>query len=357
MRIAVLAGDGIGQEVTAEAVKVLCATLGDSPDLELIAAPIGQSGIDLAGDPLPDSTLLIARDADAILLGAAGVPGDEAIPYAMRPGAALLRLRKALDLFANFRPVFMFPELVDASTLKPEVVNGLDLLILRELTGDLYFGEPRGIATLASGERVAVNTMRYTEPEVERIARVAFEAARGRRKKLCSVDKANVLEVMQLWRQVVTRVGLDYPEIEVTHLLVDAAIMMLMRNPRQFDVIVTGNVFGDVLSDGAAMLTGSIGMLPSASLAAGMKGLYEPVHGSAPDLAGKNVANPVAAIMSVEMMLRYSFNDYDNANRIRAAVKNVLAEGYRTADIFQPGMKRVGTVEMGDAIAAAVRAL
>jgi 3-isopropylmalate dehydrogenase len=354
MKIAVLPGDGIGKEVTAEAVKVLRAAVG-SEALELTEAPVGGAGVEAAGDPLPPRTLEIAQRADAILFGSAGVPGDEAIPYALRPGASLLRLRKALGLFANFRPAFLFPELADASTLKREVVEGLDIMILRELTGDLYFGEPRGITTNAAGEREAVNTMRYSEGEVERIARVAFETARKRRRKVCSVDKANVLETMQLWREVVTRVGKDYPDVELTHVFVDAAAMMLMRAPKQFDVIVTGNVFGDILSDAAAMLTGSIGMLPSASLATGSKGLYEPVHGSAPDIAGKNIANPLAAILSAEMMLRYSFDDSRNADRILAAVRKVLAAGYRTGDIFQPGMKRVGTREMGDAVAAALQ--
>ena len=353
MKIAVLPGDGIGKEVTAEAVKVLRVAVG-SEALELTEAPVGGAGVEAAGDPLPPRTLEIAQRADAILFGSAGVPGDEAIPYAMRPGASLLRLRKALGLFANFRPAFLFPELVDASTLKREVVDGLDIMILRELTGDLYFGEPRGIATNAAGEREAFNTMRYSEGEVERIARVAFETARKRRRKVCSVDKANVLETMQLWREVTTRVGKDYPDVELTHMFVDAAAMMLMRAPKQFDVIVTGNVFGDILSDAAAMLTGSIGMLPSASLSTGSKGLYEPVHGSAPDIAGRNIANPLAAILSAEMMLRYSFDDARNADRILAAVKKVLAAGYRTGDIFQPGMKRVGTREMGDAVAAAL---
>jgi 3-isopropylmalate dehydrogenase len=353
MKIAVLPGDGIGKEVTAEAVKVLRAALG-SEAFEFTEAPVGGAGVEAAGDPLPPHTLEIAQRADAILFGSAGVPGDEAIPYAMRPGASLLRLRKALGLFANFRPAFLFPELVDASTLKREVVEGLDIMILRELTGDLYFGEPRGVITNAAGEREAFNTMRYSEGEVERIARVAFETARRRRRKVCSVDKANVLETMQLWREVVTRVGKDYPDVELTHMFVDAAAMMLMRAPKQFDVIVTGNVFGDILSDAAAMLTGSIGMLPSASMAAGSKGLYEPVHGSAPDIAGKNVANPLAAILSAEMMLRYSFDDARNADRISAAVRKVLAAGYRTVDIFQPGMVRVGTKEMGDAVAAAL---
>ncbi|MCL4764179.1 MAG: 3-isopropylmalate dehydrogenase, partial [Burkholderiales bacterium] len=311
MKIAVLAGDGIGAEVTAQAVKVLRAAVGGAAPLELVDAPVGGAALDAYDDPLPPHTLDLARKADAILFGAAGVPGDEKLPYAKRPGAALLRLRKDLDLFANYRPAFLFPELADASTLKPEVVAGLDLMILRELTGDLYFGEPRGFGTNARGAREAFNTMRYSEPEVERIAHVAFRTARGRRRKVCSVDKANVLEVMQLWRDVVTRVGREYPDVELTHLFVDAAAMQLMRAPRQFDVMVTGNVFGDILSDAAAMLTGSIGMLPSASLAGDRRGLYEPVHGSAPDIAGRDIANPLAAILSAAMMLRYSFERGD----------------------------------------------
>lgn len=355
MKIAVLPGDGIGPEVTAEAVRVLKAVLGSGQAVELVEAPIGQAGIDSAGDPLPQATLAIARAADAILFGSAGMPGDEAIPFAMRPGASLLRLRQDLGLFANFRPAFLFPELIGASTLKPEVIEGLDLMILRELTGDVYFGEPRGSGTNARGEREAFNTMRYSEPEVERIAHVAFRTARARRRKLCSVDKANVLEVMQLWREVVTRVGAEYPDVELTHLFVDAAAMQLMRAPKQFDVIVTGNIFGDILSDAAAMLTGSIGMLPSASMAAGTKGLYEPVHGTAPDIAGKDMANPLAAILSMAMMLRYSFGLAEHADRVEAAVRKVLAEGLRTGDIFQPGMRRVGTREMGEAVVAAVR--
>jgi len=355
MKIAVLPGDGIGPEVTAEAVRVLKAVLGSSQAIELVEAPIGQAGIDSAGDPLPPATLAIARAADAILFGSAGMPGDEAIPFAMRPGASLLRLRQDLGLFANFRPAFLFPELIGASTLKPEVIEGLDLMILRELTGDVYFGEPRGSGTNARGEREAFNTMRYSEPEVERIAHVAFRTARARRRKLCSVDKANVLEVMQLWREVVTRVGAEYPEVELTHLFVDAAAMQLMRAPKQFDVIVTGNIFGDILSDAAAMLTGSIGMLPSASMAAGTKGLYEPVHGTAPDIAGKDLANPLAAILSMAMMLRYSFGLAEQADRVEGAVRRVLAEGLRTGDIFQSGMRRVGTREMGEAVVAAVR--
>jgi len=355
MKIAVLAGDGIGPEVTAEAVKVLKAVIGDSAALELVEAPIGQAGVDAAGDPLPQRTLDIAREADAILFGAAGVPGDEQIPYAMRPGASLLRLRKHLDLFANFRPAIMFPQLVGASTLRPEVVEGLDLLILRELTGDIYFGEPRGFRTTASGERQGFNTMVYSESEVERIAHVGFRAARGRRGKLCSVEKANVLECSQLWREVFIRVGREYPDVELTHMFVDAASMMLVRAPKQFDVIVTGNIFGDILSDCAAMLTGSIGMLPSASLAGGNFGLYEPVHGTAPDIAGKDIANPLAAILSVALMLRYSFDRPDFDGKIQAAVSAVLSDGCRTADIFEPGSRKVGTREMGDAVVAAIR--
>ncbi|RZL88008.1 MAG: 3-isopropylmalate dehydrogenase [Variovorax sp.] len=355
MKIAVMPGDGIGPEVTAEAVKVLKAVLGSAQAVELVEAPIGQAGIDSAGDPLPAATSEIARKADAILFGSAGMPGDEAIPFAMRPGASLLRLRKELGLFANFRPAFLFPELIGASTLKSEVIDGLDLMILRELTGDVYFGEPRGSGTNARGEREAFNTMRYSEPEVERIAHVAFRTARARSRRLCSVDKANVLEVMQLWREVVTRVGAQYPDVELSHLFVDAAAMQLMRAPKQFDVIVTGNIFGDILSDAAAMLTGSIGMLPSASMAAGSKGLYEPVHGTAPDIAGKDLANPLASILSMAMMLRHSFGLSAHAERVERAVRAVLAQGLRTGDIFQPGCERVGTRDMGEAVVAALR--
>ncbi|HVR51715.1 MAG TPA: 3-isopropylmalate dehydrogenase [Pseudorhodoferax sp.] len=354
MKIAVMPGDGIGPEVTAQALKVLQAVVGPAQPLELAHAAIGQAGIDSAGDPLPPATSAIARQADAILFGAAGMPGDEAIPFMMRPGASLLRLRKELGLFANFRPAFLFPELIGASTLKPEVVDGLDLLILRELTGDVYFGEPRGSGVNAAGEREAFNTMRYSEPEVERIAHVAFRTARARKRRLCSVDKANVLEVMQLWRDTVTRVGRDYPDVELSHLFVDAAAMQLMRAPKQFDVIVTGNIFGDILSDAAAMLTGSIGMLPSASLAAGHFGLYEPVHGTAPDIAGRNLANPLAAILSVAMLLRLSFGREEQAARVERAVRRVLADGLRTGDIFQSGSTRVGTQEMGAAVVAAL---
>jgi 3-isopropylmalate dehydrogenase len=355
MKIAVLAGDGIGPEVTAQAVEVLRAAVGDRVPLELAQASVGGEALERHGDPLPAPTLDLARKADAILFGSAGVPGDEKLPYDKRPGASLLRLRKDLELFANFRPAFLFPELADASTLKPDVVAGLDVMILRELTGDLYFGEPRGVTTNAAGAREAFNTMRYSEPEVERIAHVAFRTARGRHGRVCSVDKANVLETMLLWREVVTRVGREYPDVELSHQFVDAAVMQLMRKPTQFDVIVTGNVFGDILSDAAAMLTGSIGMLPSASLAHDRKGLYEPVHGSAPDIAGRNVANPLAAILSAAMMLRYSFDRGDLAERIERAVRSTLAAGYRTADIAQPGTKQLGTREMGDAVVEALQ--
>ena len=354
MKIAVLPGDGIGPEVTAQAVKVLRAAVGKDVPLELAEATIGGAALDAHGDPLPARTLEVARNADAILFGACGVPGDEAIEYAKRPGAALLRLRKHLDLFANFRPAFLFPELADASTLKPEVVSGLDLVILRELTGDAYFGEPRGFGTNAQGAREAFNTIRYSEPEVERIAHVAFRTARTRRRKVCSVDKANVLEAMQLWRDVVTRVGREYPDVELTHLFVDAAAMQLMRAPKQFDVMVTGNVFGDILSDAAAMLTGSIGMLPSASLDAGRRGLYEPVHGTAPDIAGRDIANPLAAILSAAMMLRLSFQRADLADDIEHAVRSALAAGHRTADLAAPGAASIGTRAMGDAVVEAL---
>ena len=354
MKIAVLPGDGIGPEVTAQAVKVLRAVVGNRVALEIAEAPIGGAALDAHGDPLPAHTLDLARKSDAILFGACGMPGDEAIPYDKRPGAALLRLRKHLDLFANFRPAFLFPELAEASTLKPEVVSGLDLVILRELTGDAYFGEPRGFGTNAAGAREAFNTIRYSEPEVERIAHVAFRTARTRRRKVCSVDKANVLEAMQLWRDVVTRVGREYPDVELTHLFVDAAAMQLMRAPKQFDVMVTGNVFGDILSDAAAMLTGSIGMLPSASLDAGRRGLYEPVHGTAPDIAGRDIANPLAAILSAAMMLRLSFQRADLADDIEHAVRSALAAGHRTADLAAPGAASIGTRAMGDAVVEAL---
>jgi 3-isopropylmalate dehydrogenase len=354
MKIAVMPGDGIGPEVVAQALKVLRYVL---PEAETEEAPIGLAGIVARGVPLPPETLALARRSDAILFGSVGGADEASIPRNERPGTGLLQLREELTLFANFRPAFMFPELIGASTLKPEVVDGLDLVILRELTGDVYFGQPRGIETLPSGERVGINTMRYTESEVERVAHAAFRAARRRRKKVCSVDKANVLETMQLWREVMTRVGREYPDVELSHLFIDAAAMTLMRAPKQFDVIVTGNIFGDILSDAAAMLTGSIGMLPSASLGVDRKGLYEPVHGSAPDIAGKDIANPLAAILSFAMMLRDSFGLEGKAQLVEKAVRSVLADGYRTSDIYQEGMRRVGTEEMGDAVVQALRRL
>ena len=352
MNIAVLPGDGIGKEVTAQAVKVLKAVLGKAATFT--EAPVGGAGLAAAGVPLPPATLELAQKADAILFGAVGGPGDESGPRDKRPGLGLLRLRRELGLFANFRPAFLFPELIGASSLKPELVDGLDLMILRELNGDIYYGEPRGITVNAAGKREGVNTMRYSEPEIERIAHVAFRTARDRRRKVCSVDKANVLETMQLWRETVAQVGKQYPDVELTHLFVDAASMQLVRAPKQFDVMVMPNMFGDILSDAAAMLTGSIGMLPSASLNESNKGLYEPVHGSAPDIEGKDIANPLAAILSGAMLLRHTFGRKDDAARIERAVRSALADGYRTADILQPGMKKVGTHEMGEAVISAL---
>jgi 3-isopropylmalate dehydrogenase len=303
---------------------------------------------------LPDATLKLAKQADAVLLGAVGGTQWDTLPRELRPEKALLGLRAELKLFANLRPAILYPQLASASTLKPEIVAGLDLLIVRELTGDIYFGEPRGVRTLANGERQGFNTMVYAEHEVERVARVAFEAARKRHKKLCSVEKANVLETSGLWREVVLRVAKDYPDIELSHMYVDNAAMQLVRAPKQFDVIVTGNIFGDILSDEAAMLTGSIGMLPSASLDAVNKGMYEPIHGSAPDIAGKGVANPLATILSAGMMLRYTLNEPALADKIEQAVSRVLDQGLRTGDIHTAGMKKVGTAEMGNAVVAAL---
>jgi 3-isopropylmalate dehydrogenase len=351
MKVAVLPGDGIGKEIIAQATKVLRRL---ALPLEMQEAPVGGAGYDAAGDPLPPATLQLARESDAILFGAIGGPQYDALPRDKRPERGLLRLRKELGLFANLRPALVYEELAQASTLKPEVVAGLDLLIVRELTGDIYFGEPRGIATLAGGEREGVNTMRYRESEIRRIARVAFEAARKRAKKLCSVDKANVLETTELWRQVVIEEGKAFPDVELSHMYVDNCAMQLVRNPKQFDVIVTGNMFGDILSDEASMLTGSIGMLPSASMDEKGKGLYEPIHGSAPDIAGKGVANPLATILSVAMMLRYSLGRADEAGRVEAAVRKVLKSGLRTADIYTAGSRRAGTEEMGDAVVAAL---
>jgi 3-isopropylmalate dehydrogenase len=355
-KIAILPGDGIGPEVTAEAVKVLVRLQRDfGLNIELETAPVGGAAYDQVGQPLPEATLKLAQAADAVLLGAVGGPKYDTLPRELRPEKALLGLRSELKLFANLRPAILYPQLASASTLRPEVVAGLDILIVRELTGDIYFGEPRGVRTLANGEREGFNTMRYAEREIERVARVAFDAARKRRHKVCSVDKANVLEVSGLWREVVTRVAKDYPDVELSHMYVDNAAMQLVRAPRQFDVIVTGNIFGDILSDEAAMLTGSIGMLPSASLDAKGKGMYEPIHGSAPDIAGKGVANPLATILSIAMMLRYTLDAGDLAVRVERAVSAALDRGLRTGDIYTGAGRKVGTVEMGDAVVAALR--
>ena len=347
-RVAILPGDGIGPEIIAQATKVLAKLeLG----LELAQAPVGGAGYEAAGEPLPAATLALAKDADAVLFGAVGDARYDKLERAKRPEQAILGLRKALGLFANLRPARVHAELAAASALKPEVVAGLDLLIVRELTGDIYFGEPKGIRQTA-GEREGFDTMRYRESEIRRIARVAFDAARKRAKRLCSVDKANVLETSQLWREVVSAEAAKYPDIELSHMYVDNCAMQLVRNPKQFDVIVTGNLFGDILSDEASMLTGSIGMLPSAALDETGKGLYEPIHGSAPDIAGRGVANPLATILSAAMMLRYSLAAPQAAERIEAAVSRVLREGLRTPDIYTPGMRKVGTEEMGDAVVA-----
>ncbi len=351
MKIAVLPGDGIGPEIVAQAVKVLNAL---HLNLEMTEAPIGGAGYEAAGDPLPDATLKLAKDADAVLLGAVGDWKYDKLERHLRPERGLLRIRKELNLFANLRPALLYPELASASTLKPEVVSGLDIMIVRELTGDIYFGQPRGISTLENGEREGVNTMRYSESEIRRIGKVAFDIAMKRNKKVCSVDKANVLEATELWRQVMIEISKDYPEVELSHMYVDNAAMQLIRAPKQFDVMVTGNIFGDILSDEASMLTGSIGMLPSASLDANNKGMYEPSHGSAPDIAGKDVANPLATILSAAMMLRYTFSDESNAQRIENAVKKALAQGFRTADIWTEGTNKVGCAAMGDAVVAAL---
>jgi 3-isopropylmalate dehydrogenase len=351
----VLPGDGIGPEIVAEAMKVLQALrAGAGLDVTVEYDLIGGAAIDATGGPLPASVLEKARAADAVLLGAVGGPKWDSLETSRRPERGLLGLRKGMEVFANLRPAILYPQLADASTLRPEVVAGLDVLIVRELTGDAYFGEPRGIRTLPGGEREGFNTIVYRESEIERIARVAFEVARQRARKVCSVDKANVLEATALWREVVTRVAADYPDVQLSHLYVDNAAMQLVRAPKQFDVMVTTNMFGDILSDQAAMLTGSIGMLPSASLDAHGKGLYEPIHGSAPDIAGQGVANPLATILSLAMMLRYSLGRPELALRIEQAVGRVLDQGLRTADIASPGTRRVGTVEMGNAAVAAL---
>ena len=349
MKLAILPGDGIGPEIVAQAVKVLKAL---NLNIEMTEAPIGGAGYEAAGDPLPEATLQLAKDSDAVLLGAVGDWKYDKLERHLRPERGLLRIRKELNLFANLRPALLYPELADASTLKPEVVSGLDLMIIRELTGDIYFGQPRGISTLENGEREGINTMRYNESEIRRIGRVAFDIAMKRNKKVCSVDKANVLETTELWRQVMIELSAEYPEVELSHMYVDNAAMQLIRAPKQFDVMVTGNIFGDILSDEASMLTGSIGMLPSASLDANNKGMYEPSHGSAPDIAGKDIANPLATILSVAMMLRYTFNDEANAQRIESACKKALSLGYRTADIYTEGCKKVKCSEMGDLVVA-----
>jgi 3-isopropylmalate dehydrogenase len=355
MKIAVLPGDGIGPEIVTEAVKVLKA-LGPKFDLE--EAPVGGAAYDLSGHPLPPATLELAKSADAILFGAVGDWKYDTLAREFRPEQAILGLRKHLALFANFRPAICYPELTAASSLKPEIVGGLDILIVRELNGDIYFGQPRGIRTsehaLFKGAREGFDTMHYSEPEVIRIGKVAFEAARKRSKKVCSVDKANVLETSQLWRDVMTKLAADYPDVELSHMYVDNAAMQLVKAPKAFDVVVTGNLFGDILSDEAAMLTGSIGMLPSASLDKNNKGLYEPSHGSAPDIAGKGIANPLATILSAAMMLRYSLGMTAEADRIEKAVQKVLQQGLRTADIYTEGTQRVSTVQMGDAVVAAL---
>jgi 3-isopropylmalate dehydrogenase len=354
MKIAVLPGDGIGPEIVAQAVKVLEALRSDGLKVEMEQAPIGGAGYEAAADPLPAATLDLARQSDAVLLGAVGGPKYDTLPRPMRPEQGLLRIRKELGLFANLRPAVLYPELANASTLRPEVVAGLDLMILRELTGDIYFGQPRGRRQTPNGEREGFDTMLYNESEIRRIAHVGFQTARQRSRKLCSVDKANVLDTSILWREVLNEVATEYPDVTLSHMYVDNAAMQLVRAPKQFDVIVTGNMFGDILSDQASMLTGSIGMLPSASLDANNKGLYEPIHGSAPDIAGKDVANPLATILSLGMMMRYTFRQGQAADRIEGAVKRVLAEGLRTADIEAPGCRKIGTREMGEAVVAAL---
>lgn len=356
-KIAILPGDGIGPEIVAEAVKLLeCLQQEFGFVVELQTAAIGGAGYDEAGKPLPDSTLDLCQDADAILLGAVGGPQYESLERDLRPERGLLALRSELDLFSNLRPAMLYPQLASASSLKDEIVAGLDIMIVRELTGGIYFGQPRGIRELENGERQGFNTLVYAEHEIERIGRSAFDIAMLRNRKLCSVDKANVLEVSELWREVMIRIGSEYPEVELSHMYVDNASMQLVRSPKQFDVLVTTNMFGDILSDTAAMLTGSIGMLPSASLDRNGKGMYEPIHGSAPDIAGKSIANPLATIMSIDMMLRYSLGEAELANKIDLAVGNVLNQGFRTADIADGG-NTVSTVEMGDAVIAAMKAL
>ncbi len=354
-KILVLPGDGIGPEIVAQAIKVLQALQRNfGLDVELEHGLVGGSAYDAVGNPLPQETLVLAHESDAILLGAVGGPKWEPLDIALRPEKGLLGLRSELELFANLRPALLYPQLAGASTLRPEVVSGLDIMIVRELTGGIYFGRPRGVRKLETGEREGFNTLVYRESEVERIGRVAFEIARKRDRRVCSVDKANVLECTELWREVMQRVAGEYPDVELNHMYVDNAAMQLVKWPKQFDVMVTTNMFGDILSDAAAMLTGSIGMLPSASLDQDRKGMYEPIHGSAPDIAGKGVANPLATILSVAMMLRYSLEEPEMAERLERAVHQVLNDGLRTPDILSEGMREVGTEQMGDAVTAAI---
>ncbi|QXP87317.1 3-isopropylmalate dehydrogenase [Methylococcus capsulatus] len=358
IKIAVLPGDGIGPEIVAEALKVLdCLRSDFGLAVETEHALIGGAAYDAHGTPFPKETLELCRAADSILLGAVGGPKWEPLDYSLRPERGLLGLRSELELFSNLRPAVLYPQLVSASTLKPEVVAGLDIMIVRELTGGIYFGKPRGRRINEDGEREGYNTLVYSESEIRRIAHSAFQIARKRNRRLCSIDKANVLECTELWREVVIEVGKDYPDVALSHMYVDNAAMQLVRNPKQFDVMLTDNMFGDILSDCAAMLTGSIGMLPSASLAESGKGMYEPIHGSAPDIAGRGIANPIATILSLAMMLRYSFDDAVSAERIEKAVQTALDQGFRTADIVSEGTVEVGTAAMGDAIVTALRAV
>lgn len=355
-KIAVLAGDGIGPEIVGEALKVLAALSSEfGLSIETEAGLIGGAAYDVTGSPFPDETIKLARSADSILLGAVGGPKWEPLDYSVRPERGLLGLRSELELFANLRPAILYPQLVDASTLKSEVVSGLDIMILRELTGGIYFGKPRGRRINEEGEREGFNTLIYSESEIRRIAHIGFQIAQKRNQRLCSIDKANVLETTELWREVVIEVGKEYPDVQLSHMYVDNAAMQLVRNPKQFDVMLTDNLFGDILSDCAAMLTGSIGMLPSASLDKDGKGMYEPIHGSAPDISGKGIANPIATILSISMMLRYSFNDAINADRVEKAVEAALNSGLRTADIYSDGKQKVTTTQMGDAIVKALR--
>lgn len=354
MKILILPGDGIGPEIVGQAVRVLEKFKAEGVPIELSHGLLGGAAHDAHGHPYPDVTQQQARAADAILLGCVGGPRYDTLPRAVRPEQGLLGIRKDLKLFANLRPAMLYPELAASSSLKPEVVAGLDIMIIRELTGDIYFGQPRGRRTNAAGEDEGFDTMHYAKSEVERIAHVGFRTAMKRNKKLCSVDKANVLDTSILWREVVTEIGKQYPEVQLSHMYVDNAAMQLVRAPKQFDVIVTGNIFGDILSDEASMLAGSIGMLPSASLDASNKGLYEPIHGSAPDIAGQNKANPIATVLSLAMMMRYSFSREDLAQRIETGVRKVLASGARTGDIALPGEAVIGTKAMGDALVAAV---